>query len=1009
MQRGEALNRLLSALPKILSNLDRSLEEALLGNVRRGNDLSSVSFSTLIAFKSARLDEFLQEEDNEEQFVPLSLLIEAANAFPNNVHIHQRIRSSITSLEDPVVLNQLLSYRIQSPPKQPGNEIELFFLLSQCSQRDDHSLNRLLSRHLLASPPLTTKLLRHLPQPIIDRLSGPLLYLFSHLLSLKHPAEQGAQQQEQLILTLADVLVRGEASRRGLLNLLSSSILAQSGNSGLCLAVLQNIISTAPTARWSCLGLIKGLLEGLEGMSPSVLDSFYRAFALLAKDSDSVLNELMLLIKKQLLSHDYRYKRIGARGVVVVCQLLGNSDNSALLPDPDDDELMRGGCSQAAGMTQKRPGADLIPSFGVRMILSLLEEAVKVLLNSDPFALAVLIDGLVEIITTNTSTHPAIVEWIADWSTAAFKDLFIRANESEEDDEEEASEIVINLVERGEHAAAVSSLLFRLLVSTERVLNDGSLESIDALSVCPIVRSDDSSLAGIFSAKFAALCLMREIVGSFGEGSQGRLGEIVTLQAWIGHACARKAAYLDELQLAVNVKPCLIRPLRDVESGNNEQPSQIEEEEEQHGKILSAWLEEACQFRKLTPLRAGVDEALLFQPISAENIKKSLPALPVDLLKRTALDQDTSEEVRMFCLAELKDASAEVAVEVSIGLWKLHGPKREFLETVSQANCITGDALQLASDVWSSAECSIELKGSAFTILKRGNGSFNASPLELIKNGAPGDLIKFLSAEDALLLAKEKFDLESVEESKSLMPLFKSLLELNTALFRAAEVDTVEGPIALLSHLIQYARLHGSGWLMGVIKGSRACLDALLKPPARFFSQIEADGVLVQTEERMRVMPLLRHLQQCTRSLQVICSHVKYTPRRLGKRKSTPKASGTIPLLKRTLEALLLRVKDAVARCGCSEAFWVGNLKHRDLEGAELSSQVAVMALIEEESSDGPDELLIEDSSEYEIGDGEEGEGEGGEDSEQEEQVDGEEEEQVDGDEDEIEKLLQSQ
>lgn len=998
IQHGESLNRLLLALPKMMHQLDRSLEEALLGNVRRGNDLSSVSFSTLVHFKSARLSEFLQEEEEEELNISLDLLIEAANAFPNVTSLHQRIRSSITSLDDPTVLSLLYSYQLPSLPKQIKDEIDLFLMLVQCSQRDDSNLNRQLPRLLLSSKLETAKLLRHLPQQIIDRLSGPLLYLFSHLLTLKDG------DNEELISLLAGVLIKGEASRRGLLNLLSSSVLAQSGNANLCLQVLQNIISNAPSARWSCLGLIKGLLDGLEGMSPAVLDSFYRAFALLAKDSDSVLNELMLLVKKQLLSHDYRYKRIGARGVVIICDVLGKSD-SALLPDPDDDELIRGGCSQAP-QTQTLK-SNLMPSFSIRMILSLLEEAVRVLMHSDCFALAVLIDGLSQVAL---DCHPAILEWISEWSTAAFKELFIRANESEaEMEEENAPEIVINLVEKGEHAAAIASLLFRLLVNTERAVNDGSLESIDALSVCPIERSDDSSLITIFSLKFAALSLMREIISSFSMATPERFKELVTLQAWIGQACARRPAYLDELQLASHLKPCLIRPLRE-DINESEQASQLEE----HDKILSGWLEEACQYRKLTPLRAGSDDAVLFQSLSVDSIKKCLPSLPVDLLQSTALSEGVDEGVRLFCLAELRDDAPQVAGEVAIELWKRFGPKREFLETVIQANCRVKEAIELANEVWSCEEESLEMKGAAFTILKRGdtNNAFSASPLELIKNGASGDLIKFLNAEDALILAREKFDLESVGESKSLMPLFKSLLELNTELFKTAGVETIDGPIALLSHLVQYARLHGSGWLMAVIKGARACLEALLKPPASFFSQIEADGVLVQAEERMRVMPLLRHLQQCTRSLQVICSHVKYTPRRLGKRKTLKSTCSAIPLLKRSLEALLLRVKDAVARCGCSEAFWVGNLKHRDLEGQELSSQVAVMALIEEESSE-PDQVLIEDSSDYEIGEDTVGEEEEDDDDDGiEDEADDQlekDDDAIEDEEDEIEKLLKSQ
>lgn len=48
-----------------------------------------------------------------------------------------------------------------------------------------------------------------------------------------------------------------------------------------------------------------------------------------------------------------------------------------------------------------------------------------------------------------------------------------------------------------------------------------------------------------------------------------------------------------------------------------------------------------------------------------------------------------------------------------------------------------------------------------------------------------------------------------------------------------------------------------------------------------------------------------------------------------------------VPPMKKSLEMLVYRVKAMLAMNKCSSAFWMGNLKNRDLHGEELLSQVS--------------------------------------------------------------------
>ncbi|NWV36396.1 FACD2 protein, partial [Grantiella picta] len=98
------------------------------------------------------------------------------------------------------------------------------------------------------------------------------------------------------------------------------------------------------------------------------------------------------------------------------------------------------------------------------------------------------------------------------------------------------------------------------------------------------------------------------------------------------------------------------------------------------------------------------------------------------------------------------------------------------------------------------------------------------------------------------------------------------------------------------------------------------------------------------------VQSLLKTLQLSTRQLHHMCGHSKIH-QDIG-------LTNHVPLLKKSLEQFVYRVKATLAFNHCQEAFWVGILKNRDLQGEEILTQAS-----EERGSD-EDEEDEEDSAE---------------------------------------------
>ncbi|XP_060621713.2 Fanconi anemia group D2 protein [Anolis sagrei] len=94
-------------------------------------------------------------------------------------------------------------------------------------------------------------------------------------------------------------------------------------------------------------------------------------------------------------------------------------------------------------------------------------------------------------------------------------------------------------------------------------------------------------------------------------------------------------------------------------------------------------------------------------------------------------------------------------------------------------------------------------------------------------------------------------------------------------------------------------------------------------------------------KHREDVQSLLKTFQLSTRQLHHMCGHSKIH--------QDTGLTSHVPFLKKSLELFVYRVKAMLALNHCQEAFWVGVLKNRDLQGDEILSQASEASLTEDE------------------------------------------------------------
>ncbi|NXU90241.1 FACD2 protein, partial [Xiphorhynchus elegans] len=111
-------------------------------------------------------------------------------------------------------------------------------------------------------------------------------------------------------------------------------------------------------------------------------------------------------------------------------------------------------------------------------------------------------------------------------------------------------------------------------------------------------------------------------------------------------------------------------------------------------------------------------------------------------------------------------------------------------------------------------------------------------------------------------------------------------------------------------------------------------------------------------KHRDDVQSLLKTLQLSTRQLHHMCGHSKIH-QDIG-------LTNHVPLLKKSLEQFVYRVKAMLAFNHCQEAFWVGILKNRDLQGEEILTQASEERDSDSGSAEGRAEEEEEEGEEEE-------------------------------------------
>ncbi|KAG7161845.1 Fanconi anemia group D2 protein-like 2, partial [Homarus americanus] len=134
--------------------------------------------------------------------------------------------------------------------------------------------------------------------------------------------------------------------------------------------------------------------------------------------------------------------------------------------------------------------------------------------------------------------------------------------------------------------------------------------------------------------------------------------------------------------------------------------------------------------------------------------------------------------------------------------------------------------------------------------------------------------------------------------------------------------------------------------LISCLKYSRSFVDLFLRSAMPLM-----DSCLRQHNKE--VMTIFSSLQVSTRLLQNVCTHSKVN--------QDISLTRYVPLVKKSLEMLVYRVKAMLARNKCSSAFWMGNLKNRDLQGEEILSLSGTEANQEEEGNEEEEEEELED------------------------------------------------
>ena len=268
-------------------------------------------------------------------------------------------------------------------------------------------------------------------------------------------------------------------------------------------------------------------------------------------------------------------------------------------------------------------------------------------------------------------------------------------------------------------------------------------------------------------------------------------------------------------------------------------------------------------------------------------------------------------------------------------------------------------AAQCLQRDWSNGDKKFNYKSDLISRLVDLHLKFASEPMDVIQYLATEVLPAFCESEDT----NPSVDTHPTLTKTSMRIYYKSLLSNVNHHFKAllsksksvTAADTVRRIILKSQKAVDSMKK-----LMNITKSATRNLNALvysaLKSGQQFVEFFIKFLPFIETRlssaYRAALLGMIKNVQTVTRQMQYLCNHGKMVKSHL--------LAKLVPGVKKTLEEFLFQMKCALERTGQIDAFWVGHLKQKNIDGS------AIVDVEEEEEEDEEDEDEDEEEEEEE-------------------------------------------
>lgn len=652
------------------------------------------------------------------------------------------------------------------------------------------------------------------------------------------------------------------------------------------------------------IGIVKVVLDFLNRLSVQQLLGYYDLLLRLAKYSlsqfgdASLMSELMMIFRKQVTSSDAQARSFGA---VALFSLLKSLISEAEEGNDHDDGAEEATCSQAPAKLKSNvqchtEAADLCETF--LTFVTMHNDVQALTLLSDLFAHSNLMNKL----------SADLMKIINRRVSKTFEKNFIieltKKHPRHFDVDQHEAMIGLKLIN------PIVPVLFSLMAETEKTVN-GTLDNIDALLGCPLVQIESLELVKIW---------LVALVNAFYDQNDKEIQQ----------KCIKRLATLFELPDNDDGSS-----LMEVDDKSNDEKNDLEPLCDELNSFIADLIKANVKLNCTTATDGKVKSSqfgglcadALKQYLSIESPSQHLISYLADCKLCEWSTEDLKELLNRFSFDNKVTLLLNICEE-------LDRRKVTFSSVISKMN----------TDLFTGEQW------SRYLAISRGNQGTDA--LEFVKSTQCNSpeaakivlalLIKCSEAEQISLLSRLVELLGQVEGSSKKHTIYNEAYA-GLSRIRLTSLEDVEKACVLLEKFVGIARSSADAVL----------IESCLKNGKNFILLLIRIGLSLMTRafrsHRTTILTILKVLQQATRSLQIICNHVK-ADRRL-------KFQSLLPPMRKTLEALLFGVKLMLQENGCVGAFWLGNLKHRLIDGTEVGSQIEFSEKDKDDDGEGSNDL----------------------------------------------------